>query len=49
MNLLQAEKVAPQFLRYNEIVHDLLLELLRHERGANKSLRELAKQTGVTV
>ena len=49
MNLLQAERVAPQALRYNEVVTDVLQELLRHERGTAPGLRALAARAGVTA
>lgn len=48
VNLLEAERVAPQALRYNVIVRELLREMLKRERrSATPGLRPLAKRAGV--
>lgn len=48
INLLEAERVAPQTLRYNVIVREMLRELLKRERrSATPGLRQLAKRAGV--
>ncbi|HEX2300446.1 MAG TPA: helix-turn-helix transcriptional regulator [Pseudonocardiaceae bacterium] len=48
INLLEAERVAPQTLRYNVIVRELLRELLKRERrSATPGLRALAERSGV--
>lgn len=48
VNLMEAERVAPQTLRYNIIVREMLRELLKRERkSATPGLRPLAKRAGV--
>lgn len=48
INLLEAERVAPQTLRYNIIVREMLRELLKRERrSATPGLRPLAQRSGV--
>ncbi len=48
INLLEAERVAPQVLRYNIIVREILRELLKRERrSATPGLRSLAQRSGV--
>lgn len=48
VNLMEAERVAPQTLRYNVIVREMLRELLKRERkSATPGLRNLAKRAGV--
>jgi transcriptional regulator with XRE-family HTH domain len=46
--LLDAEQVAPEAVRYNLIVHELLRELLKREhRATTPQLRPLAERAGV--
>ena len=48
VNLLEAERVAPQTLRYNVLVRELLREMLKRERRtATPGLRALAHRAGV--
>lgn len=48
INLMEAERVAPQTLRYNIIARELLRELLKRERRtATPGLRALAERSGV--
>ncbi len=48
VNLMEAERAAPQALRYNVIVRELLREMLKRERrSATPGLRSLAKRAGV--
>lgn len=48
INLMEAERVAPQALRYNVIVREMLRELLKRERrSATPGLRALADRAGV--
>lgn len=48
INLMEAERVAPQALRYNVIVRELLREMLKRERrSATPGLRPLAQRAGV--
>lgn len=48
VNLMEAERVAPQALRYNVIVRELLREMLKRERrSATPGLRPLAQRAGV--
>lgn len=48
VNLMEAERVAPQALRYNVIVREMLRELLKRERkSATPGLRNVAKRAGV--
>lgn len=48
INLLEAERVAPQTVRYNVLVRELLRELLKRERRtATPGLRALARRAGV--
>lgn len=48
INLMEAERVAPQTLRYNVIVREMLRELLKRERRtATPGLRSLAERAGV--
>lgn len=48
VNLLEAERVAPQTLRYNVLVRELLREMLKRERRtATPGLRALAQRAGV--
>ena len=48
VNLLEAERVAPQTLRYNVLVRELLREMLKRERRtATPGLRALALRAGV--
>jgi transcriptional regulator with XRE-family HTH domain len=48
VNLLEAERVAPQTLRYNILVRELLREMLKRERRtATPGLRALARRAGV--
>lgn len=48
VNLLEAERVAPQTLRYNILVRELLREMLKRERRtATPGLRSLARRAGV--
>ncbi|GAA1707592.1 helix-turn-helix transcriptional regulator [Fodinicola feengrottensis] len=48
INLMEAERVAPQTLRYNIIVREMLRELLKRERkSATPGLRPLAQRSGV--
>ncbi|WP_219905536.1 hypothetical protein [Actinopolyspora mortivallis] len=46
--LMEAERMAPQALRYNVIVRELLREMLKRERrSATPGLRPLAQRAGV--
>jgi hypothetical protein len=46
--LLEAEQVAPEAVRFNVIVHELLRELLKREhRATTPQLRPLAEGAGV--
>jgi len=48
VNLLEAERVAPQTLRYNVLVRELLREMLKRERRtATPGLRALSQRAGV--
>lgn len=48
INLMEAERVAPQALRYNVIVREMLRELLKRERrSATPGLRTLAHRAKV--
>ncbi len=48
VNLLEAERVAPQTLRYNVLVRELLREMLKRERRtATPGLRALARRASV--
>ncbi|NYH79669.1 MFS family permease [Actinopolyspora biskrensis] len=48
VNLMEAERVAPQALHYNVIVRELLREMLKRERrSATPGLRPLAQRAGV--
>ena len=48
VNLLEAERVAPQTLRYNILVRELLREMLKRERRtATPGLRALARRASV--
>lgn len=48
INLMEAERVAPQTLRYNVLVRELLREMLKRERrSATPGLRALAGRAGV--
>ena len=48
VNLLEAERVAPQALRYNVMVRELLREMLKRERrSATPGLRALARRASV--
>ena len=48
VNLLEAERVAPQTLRYNVLVRELLREMLKRERRtATPGLRSLARRADV--
>lgn len=48
VNLLEAEQVAPQTLRYNILVRELLREMLKRERRtATPGLRALARRASV--
>jgi transcriptional regulator with XRE-family HTH domain len=48
INLMEAERVAPQVLRYNIIAREILRELLKRERrSATPGLRALATRAGV--
>ncbi|MBV9648711.1 MAG: helix-turn-helix domain-containing protein [Pseudonocardiales bacterium] len=48
VNLLEAERIAPQTVRYNIIVRELLREMLKRERrSATPGLRALATRAGV--
>ncbi len=48
VNLLEAERVAPQTLRYNVMVRELLREMLKRERrSATPGLRALSRRAGV--
>ena len=48
INLLEAERVAPQTVRYNVLVRELLREMLKRERRtATPGLRALAQRAGV--
>ncbi len=48
INLLEAERVAPQTVRYNVLVRELLREMLKRERRtATPGLRVLAQRAGV--
>ena len=48
VNLLEAERVAPQTLRYNVLVRELLREMLKRERRtATPGLRSIASRAGV--
>ena len=47
-NLLEAERVAPETLRYNRVVRGLMREMLsRERRAATPGLRGLAQRAGV--
>lgn len=49
VNLLEAERIAPQTLRYNIVVRELLREMLKRERrSATPGLRSLAERAGVS-
>jgi transcriptional regulator with XRE-family HTH domain len=46
--LLEAEKTAPEGLRYNAVVREMLIDLLRRERkGATPGLRPLVQRVGI--
>ncbi|MGH8898422.1 MAG: helix-turn-helix domain-containing protein [Egibacteraceae bacterium] len=46
--LLEAERVAPEELRYSAVVREMLVDFLRRERkGATPGLRPLAQRVGV--
>jgi transcriptional regulator with XRE-family HTH domain len=48
INLMEAERVAPQMLRYNVVAREMLRELLKRERRtATPGLRSLAARAGV--
>ena len=48
VNLMEAERVAPQALKYNVIVREMLRELLKRERkSATPGLRAISKRAGV--
>ncbi len=48
INLMEAERVAPQMLRYNVVAREMLRELLKRERRtATPGLRALAARAGV--
>lgn len=48
INLMEAERVAPQALRYNVMVRELLREMLKRERrSATPGLRALARRASV--
>ena len=48
INLLEGERVAPQTVRYNVLVRELLREMLKRERRtATPGLRALAQRAGV--
>ncbi len=48
VNLLEAERIAPQAVRYNIIVRELLREMLKRERrSATPGLRALATRSGI--
>jgi len=48
VNLLEAERVAPQTLRYNVLVREPLREMLKRERRtATPGLRALARRASV--
>lgn len=48
INLMEAERAAPESLRYNVIVREMLRELLKRERrAATPGLRRLAERSGV--
>lgn len=48
INLMEAERIAPETLRYNVIVREMLRELLKRERkSATPGLRPLAERSGV--
>lgn len=48
VNLMEAERVAPQALRYNIVVRELLREMLKRERRtATPGLRALARRANV--
>jgi len=48
VNLMEAERIAPQTLRYNVVVRELLREMLKRERRtATPGLRALARRANV--
>ena len=48
VNLMEAERIAPQTVRYNVVVRELLREMLKRERRtATPGLRALASRAGV--
>jgi hypothetical protein len=48
INLIEAERMAPQMLRYNIVAHEILRELLKRERrSSTPGLRALATRAGV--
>lgn len=48
INLMEAERVAPETLRYNVIVREMLRELLKREsRSSTPGLRGIAERAGV--
>jgi transcriptional regulator with XRE-family HTH domain len=47
LHLLEAERVAPEAMRYNTQVHDLLREILARSRRQNTVLHELSVRAGV--
>jgi transcriptional regulator with XRE-family HTH domain len=48
INLMEAERVAPQMLRYNIVAREILRELLKREpRSSTPGLRALATRAGV--
>jgi hypothetical protein len=47
LHLLEAERTAPEAIRYNAMVRDLLREILARARRPNSVLHELAVRAGV--
>lgn len=47
LHLLEAEKVAPQLLRYNPLVREHIREMLARQRGGTTALHDLAVRAGV--
>lgn len=47
LHLLEAERTAPEMIRYNAMVHDLLREILARSRRPSSVLHEMAVRAGV--
>lgn len=47
LHLLEAERAAPEMIRYNAMVRDLLREILARARRPNSVLHDLSVRAGV--